>query len=55
MDDLTRKRIDRLRLYAAWEKEHRPDPRQHILDWAADYIEVLERKITELETPNASD
>lgn len=41
VDDLTRKRIEQLRLYAEWEKRHYPQARQHILDWAADELERL--------------
>ena len=41
MDELTRQRVKRLRQYAAWEEEHYPDDRLHVLDWAAGEIERL--------------
>ena len=41
MDELTRQRVKRLRQYAAWEEEHYPDDRLHVLDWAASEIERL--------------
>lgn len=47
-DELRAKRIDQLRKYNQWEREH-ADGRVHILDWAADEIVRLDARLAKLE------